>query len=266
MNYNWFKQCKINCHVWTDSVKINIFILIFINFFIIYKKVYATTFTESGYTLDAGVKQVESSIFDYSQNGDVYTWSIHPFNFRIGLNNSIDVQLVFEPYINQEFKKKINDGNGDFQISIKKNIWVDDDTKSAFGTMPFIKLPTADNEIGNKKVEGGVIFPFSTNISDKLNLDLMFETDFVYDDDEKNFDTEFIISGVLGTDLQNSLGLYSEIIVIKSNDMDYKVSNIIGFGATYSLSKSLIFDLGLNHRLLGKEDDFNIFSGYTFRY
>ena len=46
--------------------------------------------------------------------------------------------------------------------------------------------------------------------------------------------------------------------------MDYKVSSIIGFGATYSLSKNLIFDIGLNHRLLGKEDDFNIFSGYTF--
>ena len=49
----------------------------------------------------------------------------------------------------------------------------------------------------------------------------MFETDFVYDDDEQNFDTEFIISGLLGINIQNSLGLYSEIITIKSNDMDY---------------------------------------------
>ena len=241
-------------------------ILIFINFFIDYNKVSATTFTESGFTIDAGVKQLESSIFDYSQNSDVNTWSIHPFNFRIGLNNSIDLQLVFAPYINQESNKKINDGNGDFQISIKKNIWVNDDGKSAFGLMPYIKLPTADNGIGNNKVEGGIIFPFSTNISDTLNLDLMFETDYVYDDDEQNFDIEFIISGLLGINIQNSLGFYSEIIAIKSNDVDYKVSNIIGFGATYSLSKNLIFDIGLNHRLLGKVDDFNIFSGYTFLY
>ena len=246
--------------------KFSIFILIFINFFIYHKKVYATTFTETGYTLDAGVIQVESSIFDYSQNGDVNTWSIHPFNLRIGLDNSVDVQLVFEPYINQESNKKVNDGNGDFQISIKKNIWGNDDGKSALGLMPYIKLPTADNEIGNDKVEGGIIFPFSTNVSDAINLDLMFETDFVYDDDEQNFDTEFVISGLLGIKIQNSLGLYSEIITIKSDDVDYKVSNIIGFGATYSLSKNLIFDVGLNHRLLGKEDDFNIFSGYTFLY
>ena len=246
--------------------KLSILILIFINFFIDYNKVYATTFTESGYTLDIGVKQLESSIIDYSQNSDVNTWSIHPFNFRIGLNNSIDLQLVFAPYINQESNKKINDGNGDFQISIKKNIWVNDDEKSAFGLMPFIKLPTADNRIGNNRVEGGIIFPFSTYISETLNLDLMFETDYVYDDDEQNFDIEFIISGLLGINIQNSLGLYSEIIAIKSIDVDYKVSNIIGFGATYSLSKNLIFDIGLNHRLLGKGDDFNIFSGYTFLY
>ena len=246
--------------------KLSILIFIFINFFINYNKVYATTFTESGYTIDVGVKQVESSIFDYSQNSDVNTWSIHPFNFRIGLNNSIDLQLVFEPYINQESNKKINDGNGDFQISIKKNIWLNDDGKSAFGLMPYIKLPTADNGIGNNKVEGGIIFPFSTNIFDTLNLDLMFETDYVYDDDEQNFDIEFIISGLLGINIQNSLGLYSEIIAIKSIDADYKVSNIIGFGATYSLNKNLIFDIGLNHRLLGKGDDFNIFSGYTFLY
>ena len=80
--------------------------------------------------------------------------------------------------------------------------------------------------LGNDKVEGGIIFPFSTNVSDAINLDLMFETDFVYDDDEQNFDTEFIISGLLGINIQNSLGLYSEIITIKSNDMDYKVSSI----------------------------------------
>ena len=161
---------------------------------------------------------------------------------------------------------KKNDGNGDFQISIKKNVWVNDDRKSAFGLMTYIKLPTADNGIGNNKVEGGIIFPFSTNISDTLNADLMFETDYVYDDDEQNFYIEFIISGLLGINIQNSLGFYSEIIAIKSNDVDYKVSNIIGFGATYSLSKNLIFDIGLNHRLLGKGDDFNIFSGYTFLY
>ena len=149
------------------------------------------------------------------------TWSIHPFNLRIGLNNSIDVQLVFEPYINQKSNKKVNDGNGDFQISLLKRklktVWGNDDNnlftrKSALGLMPYIKLPTADNEIGNDKVEGGIIFPFSTNVSDAINLDLMFETDFVYDDDEQNFDTEFIISGLLGINIQNSLGLYSEII------------------------------------------------------
>ena len=112
------------------------------------------------------------------------TWSIHPFNFRIGLNNSIDLQLVFDPYIIQESNKKINDGNGDFQI------WVNEDGKSAFGLMPYMKLPTAGNRIGNNKVEGGIIFPFSTNISDTLNLDFMFETDYVYDEDEQNFDIE----------------------------------------------------------------------------
>tara|TARA_B100000579_G_scaffold368858_1_gene329984 strand:- start:591 stop:1409 length:819 start_codon:yes stop_codon:yes gene_type:complete len=270
--------------------KLFIFILIFIHFFIFYKNVYATgkseynpinsssykyqrdisadrpDFTESPYTLNAGTMQLESSFFDFSQKSDVNTWSIHPFNFKIGLNNSIDAQLLFEPYIKQDFNKEENSGNGDLQIRIKKNIWGNDIGKSAFGFMPFIKLPVADDNIGNNKVEGGIIFPFSKNISDTVNLGLMFQTDLVYDDDEKNFDTEFIISSVLGIDIQRSLGFYSEIIFIKSNDIDYKLSNIIGFGATYSLSENLIFDIGLNHRLLGNKDDFNIFSGYTFRY
>ena len=77
---------------------------------------------------------------------------------------------------NQKSNKKVNDGNGDFQISIKKTVWGNDDGKSALGLMPYIKLPTADNEIGNDKVEGGIIFPFSTNVSDAINLDLMFES------------------------------------------------------------------------------------------
>ena len=47
---------------------------------------------------------------------------IHPFNLRIGLNNSIDVQLVFCLDINQKFSnKKVNDGN--FMI-FKKTFYI----------------------------------------------------------------------------------------------------------------------------------------------
>ena len=55
--------------------------------------------TESPYTVDAGVIQLEMSFFDYSKNGSDETWTIAPINLKLGLTHNMDLQLVFDPYV-----------------------------------------------------------------------------------------------------------------------------------------------------------------------
>src|SRR5829696_1709417 len=61
--------------------------------------------TESPYTVDAGHFQLEMSFVEYAYDDDgdatLNEFSIVPSNFKLGLLNNVDLQLVVDPYIHQ---------------------------------------------------------------------------------------------------------------------------------------------------------------------
>jgi len=223
-------------------------------------------FTESPYTVDAGAVQIESSFIDYTGNGDQHSFSIGPTNIKIGLLNNVDAQFVFEPYIQSNDGNETRGGIGDTQFRLKVNLWGNDGGDTAFAIMPFIKLPTASGNLGNDHVEGGLIFPFSTELAEGVGLGLMFEADFVYDEADDGYDTEFITTGVLGFDVTDTLGMYVEGIGIASTDSGTGYRGLLGLGATYALDANTILDVGVNIGLTNDTDDINVFTGITLRF
>jgi len=223
-------------------------------------------FTESPYTVDAGAVQIEMSFVDYAHNGDSDSWTAAPINLKIGLLNDVDLQLVFDPYVHEKNGRATRDGVGDTQVRLKINLWGNDGGKTAFAIMPFLKIPTASHGLGNNKVEGGVIFPLSTDIAEGVGLGLMFETDFVYDETDDGYDTEFILTAVVGFDLTDDLGFYIEGIGIESTDSGSDSRAILGLGFTHALSTNTVIDVGVNFGLAGDADDVNIFAGLTLRF
>lgn len=223
--------------------------------------------TESPYTVDAGVVQLEMSFVDYSKNGSDDVWTAAPFNLKLGLTHNMDLQLVFDPFVDIDSKRGSDaDGVGDTQIRLKINMYGNDAEGDAFAIMPFIKLPTASDDIGNDEVEGGLIFPYSTDLVEGIGLGLMFEMDFVYDEGDDDYDTEFVFTGVLGFDLTGEIGLYTEIVGILTTDADADDRAIFGMGFTYALDDDTVLDVGVNIGLTGDADDVNLFSGITVRF
>lgn len=223
-------------------------------------------FTESPYTVDAGAVQLELSFVDYARNGDEDAWAIAPVNLKIGVLNDVDLQFVFDPYIHADDGTRSRDGYGDFQFRMKINLWGNDSGDTAFAFMPFIQLPTASNDLGSGRVEGGLIFPFATDLAEGVGLGLMFETDFVYDENDEGYDTEFAATGVLGFDITDEVGLYVEGIGIMSTDAAVDFRGILGLGTTYGLTKNLVLDAGVNLGLTGDVDDVHLFTGMTVRF
>jgi len=223
-------------------------------------------FTESPYTVDAGAVQIEMSFVDYARNGVEDSWTYAPTNLKIGLLNNMDLQLVFTPYATVDDGTQTKGGLGDTQLRFKINLWGNDGGESALAIMPYIKIPTASNDLGNDRVEGGVIFPFAAEISEGVGLGLMFETDFVYDADDDDYDAEFITTGVLGLDVAEKTGVYIEGIGISSTDSDVDFRGILGLGTTYELTKNMVLDAGINIGLTGEADEFNLFTGITVRF
>jgi len=124
--------------------------------------------TESAYTVDAGHFQVEMDLVTYvrdrytSDHTDVDAFSVAPMNLKVGLTNRIDFQLLLETYNWVRTEDRIDGdvthsrGFGDVTLRLKTNLWGNDGGGSAFAVMPFVKLPTNQDGLGNDAVSSAV--------------------------------------------------------------------------------------------------------------
>jgi hypothetical protein len=233
--------------------------------------------TESPITVDAGRVQLEMSFLDYTiddwnyDDNKVETLTYGSTTLKFGLLHNMDLQVVFDSYIDEETKvdttrsKSSLYGFGDTQLRLKTNLWGNDGGVSAAALMPFIKIPTAANDLGNDHIEGGLIIPMGYELAHGWGLGVMAEFDAVYDDEEHNHDFEFVHSAVLGHDLFGSLGWYGEYVGVSNSDSDSHYQAALGTGLTLGLNDDIQLDLGINAGLTKATDDFNVFFGITMR-
>jgi hypothetical protein len=145
--------------------------------------------TESPFTVDAGHYQLEMDFanftYDKTDGKTTKAWDVGDFNFKAGLLNNVDVQFVYDNYLNVQTKENsgkstTQSGFGDFITRLKINLWGDDGGKTAFALLPFVKFPTSTDNLGNNAVEGGVIFPLAVSLPH--DFDLSLETAASYDE------------------------------------------------------------------------------------
>ncbi len=230
--------------------------------------------TESPYTVDAGHFQVEADLLSYTRDGDgeLESFAIAPTNFKVGLRNNMDLQIIVETYNIQRTpdreartRQEIS-GFGDVTVRWKTNFWGNDGGKTAFGVMPFVKLPTNQHGLGNDAVEGGIIFPLAIALPGDFNLGAMTETDFVQNEESSNYHAEFINSITLGHSIVGELSGYVEFFSSVSTERDAEWVGTFDFGFTYKLTPNLQLDTGLNVGLTGTADDLNPFVGLSIRF
>lgn len=214
--------------------------------------------TESPITVDAGAWVVEASYFDWRRDGGGDTYTVMATNLKVGLTDRIDLQTVFDTYTWEEAGAE---GFGDVTLRLKYNVWGNDGGSTAFALFPFVKIPT-DTAISNGEVEGGLILPFSTDLAEGIGLGLMAEFDAVHDGID-DYDLEFVHSAVLGFDVTDRLGLFTEYVGV-AGPGDYEA--YFSGGATFSVTDDLVFDTGLQLGLNDPAEDLGVFGGFTKRF
>ena len=232
--------------------------------------------TESPITVDAGHYQLEFSFVEYTYNkqGSNRTdgFSVMPMNLKVGLTNNIDMQLVINPYQNnfqrQGTSSSRSTGFGDMELRTKFNIWGNDGGPTAFGIMPFIRIPSGSRGLSNNHIEGGLILPFSINeLPMGFDLTVMAEFDFVRNQNNNGYGTAFIHSATLGHDLfSKKIHGYIEYVGIAPYQLTSTYQALLDTGVTYSLTKNIQLDMGINLGLSGGADDFTVFIGMTYRH
>ncbi len=237
--------------------------------------------TESPYTVDAGHFQLEMDLVTFShdrvknaaEDTSTNSTTVAPVNFKIGLTDRVDLQIVLDTYVRERTIDRIAgttdrvSGVGDLTLRTKINLWGNNGGSTAFAIMPFVKLPTAANGVGNGKVEGGVILPLAVSLPDGFGLGLMTEVDINRNEVGNGTHVEWVNSITVGKDLTDKIGMYVELFTARSFEPGaHTWTNSADVGFTYALTPNTQLDAGINVGISEAADDINPFVGISFRW
>lgn len=228
--------------------------------------------TESAYSVDAGHFQIESDAIRFSRTktseGTNTETTYNLANLKIGLSNSVDLQVVI-PFYQQE-KMKFPDGNrlksstgfNDFTFRLKKNVWGNDGGATALAIMPFVNVLTGKNA-EDKRPEGGVVVPFTADLKNDWSLGAQGQFSFLRNEDHK-YDGEILNSITVGKAMSETSSSFIETHYTYNLD-SRSFELFFNGGFVYSFSENLKVDAGFNYGLT-KGSGKIIFIGYSFRY
>ena len=235
--------------------------------------------TESPYTVDAGHFQIEMDLatFTYDKHNSardgtlVRTWNIAPMNLKVGLLNNVDAQFIIQLHTRVRTSDPAASvtrrrGFNDFITRVKFNFWGNDGGDTAFGLMPYMKLPTNQDQLGNRSVEGGLIAPFAMELPAGWSLGAMPQIDFMRDTRSSGHHPELVTTISFGHDIVGDLAGYAEFFQSLSLERGAPWVATVDFGLTYALTKNLQLDAGINIGVTRAADDFNPFVGVSWRF
>lgn len=228
--------------------------------------------TESAYTVDAGHFQFEADLASFgidnwnAEGERVFAVNAANVNLKAGLFNNVDLQLIVENYVYEQVRAggvtERKTGFGDLTTRLKVNLWGNDGGKTALAVMPFAKFPTNTGGLGNKHVEGGIIFPFAVELPYGWGMGVMTEFDIVYRDDG-DYGPDFINSITFSHDIIGDLAGYVEFFSQIANG-DLIIT--LDAGLTYALTEDIQLDCGCNFGATEAAEDFNPFVGLSMRF
>ena len=236
--------------------------------------------TESAYTVDAGHFQMEIDVVSYSYdrhhpdhaNKRVESLAVAPVNFKVGLWNQMDFQLVLQTWNHVRIKDRdtgtttTQRGFGDMLMRLKWNMWGNDGGDTALALLPYVKLPTNQDDLGNDSVEGGLIIPLAVSLPAGWGMGLMTQFDMVRDGDDSGYHPEFVNTITFSRDIVGRLGGYVEFFSSVSTERGSEWVGTVDLGLTYALTEDIQLDAGVNIGVTRAADDWNPFLGMSWRF
>lgn len=219
--------------------------------------------TESPYSVDAGHFQFEMEIAAWTRDGSEREFTLGELNAKIGLDASTDLQVVLPSYTRV---RGGDEGFGDLQIRLKRNLWGNDEGSTALALMPYIKLPTANGDLGNGEFEGGLIVPFGFEGPAGWACAVMAELDLEADDDGSGHHLAVLTSATTSHAVTENTGVFFELVSVLSAESDSDWEAYFNTGMTWAVTPTWQLDGGLRIGLTGASADFTPFLGASTKF
>jgi hypothetical protein len=229
------------------------------------------------YTVDAGHFEIESDIATYTHDvtasQSTRSITVGAPVLKLGLTNWADLQLGFTLYGETRTSDRILGGTtvargfGDMLIGSKINLLGNDGGDQALALLPFVKLPTAAQNLGNDGVETTIFVPYTHALPDDwgLTLEPVFSLLRNVRNQGYHADVAYIASvshQLLFDTLTGSL----EIFVQTSGDRQNKTFYTLDPALAWLVTPNLQLDGGVSVGLNDAAPDLNLYVGISARY
>lgn len=218
--------------------------------------------TESPYTVDSGHFQFEMEIAAWTRDGKSREFGIGQLNSKIGLDEMTDLQVVTPFYT---FKHDGDDGFGDLQFRLKRNLWGNDKGSTALAVMPFIQLPTSSGDLGSHEVEGGLIVPFAFEGPSAWACAVMAELD-IEADANSDYHLVGLISATASHSITDETGIFLELVAVRSAESGAEFEAYFNTGMTWLVTPTWQLDGGIRVGLTAASLDFSPFLGISTKF
>jgi hypothetical protein len=225
-------------------------------------------------TVPAGNWQLESSAASWSRtetNGtEINVVTLGSSVLKLGLSDHSDLQFGFTPFVRAETKaggiKSTASGFGDLTIRYKHRVTAAD-APVQLGLIPFVKLPTADGDIGNGKVEGGLAVPISISTGSPVTLVLGPELDLLADADGDGHHGALVNLINVSAPVAKGLTVIGELWTMTNFDpADTSTLASADVALAYLAKDGLQFDIGANVGLNSSTADLELYAGISVKF
>jgi hypothetical protein len=232
--------------------------------------------TDSPYTVDAGVFQIESDVANWTRDEDNHvrtrTWIIGNTNFKLGLTNWMDVQILPQFYVNTRisgpgFGKSVEQGGfGDTTLRLKTNLIGNDGGKLVIGFVSSLEMPTNTGHTANHVWEPGFGLPVNYSLPWGFTLFAQTRVDIL----------DQVRSSSMRVQWQNPIGLSRTIIGNLSGYVEFYNAVSTGWhqpwigtldtGLIYQVAPNFSVDVNSFFGLNRSAPDYNVFVGFARRF
>jgi hypothetical protein len=223
-------------------------------------------------TVLPGTWQLETDLFNgtFQSGGGITTdtYLIGNPTLKYGLAENWDVEANLVPYeivrTHDAFGTRTLGGIGDLFLRVKYDAIPQGDVQ--LGVIPYVKLPTARDGIGNGAVEAGASVPANVTLSDKWSLGFSPEFDALKDanGDGRHFNTSQTVE--VGYALPGDVTLNAELWGDWNEDpAGAPTQYSLDFAAAKLLTKTFQIDGGVNVGLNRATPGLQLYAGLATR-
>jgi hypothetical protein len=232
--------------------------------------------TDSPFTIDAGVFQVESDVWNWTLDEENHvrtrTWILSNTNFKLGLTNWMDLQVFPQFYVNTRIsgsgfgKPVTNDGFGDTTVRLKINLLGNDGGKLVIGFLSSLKIPTNTDDTGNHVWEPAFNLPVNYSLPWGFTFFGQTRIDILDQPRSSNMRVQWQNPFGLSRTIVGNLNGYVEFYSAVSTGHDQQWAGTLDTGLIYQVTPNFSIDINSFFGLTDNAPDYNVFSGFGYRF